>query len=60
MNSRFDAYRDDMALFGNDEEHGVNCGKVAHVGDGHLHGEDDDSPYDVDGCLYCGRCHKAL
>ena len=40
--------------------HHVNCVKVVHVGSGHLHGPDDDSPYDVDGCRYCGRCHIAL
>lgn len=37
--------------------HGVDCHKVTHVGEGHLHGEDDDTPYMVDGVMYCGRCH---
>ena len=37
--------------------HGVDCPKVAHVGDGHLHGEDDDRTFMVDGLEYCGRCH---
>jgi hypothetical protein len=38
------------------------CGKVPHDqrAGGYLHGEDDDGPYDVDGVLYCGRCHYAL
>ena len=40
--------------------HGVNCPKAPHVGDGYLHGEDDDTPYDVDGVPYCGRCHHGL
>jgi hypothetical protein len=40
--------------------HGVDCPKVPHMGKGYLHMEHDDSPYDVDGCKYCGRCHHAL
>ena len=40
--------------------HGVNCEKAYHYGPGYLHREDDDRPYDVDGALYCGRCHHAL
>ncbi len=40
--------------------HGANCPKVAHVCDGYLHDADDDSPYDVDGVMYCGRCHVCL
>ena len=40
--------------------HGVDCPKMPHIRDGYLHGEDDDSPYDVDGYLYCGRCHYFL
>ena len=40
--------------------HGSTCYKVDHIGTGYLHAEDDDTPYDVDGCLYCGRCHYAL
>lgn len=40
-------------------EHGVNCNKVVHVQGraGYLHAENDDTPYDVDGVMYCGRCH---
>ena len=41
-------------------EHGKTCCKVEHVGTGYLHDKDDDGPYDVDGCMYCGRCHYAL
>ena len=41
-------------------EHGVTCYKVNHIGTGYLHAENDDGPYDVDGCMYCGRCHYAL
>ena len=41
-------------------QHGKNCEKKIHSGDGHLHGPDDDSPYDVDGASYCGRCHRWL
>lgn len=36
----------------------MNCVKVPHKpGVGYLHDESDDSPYDVDGVKYCGRCH---
>ena len=38
-------------------QHGRDCPKVAHVGDGYLHAANDDRPYDVDGIMYCGRCH---
>jgi hypothetical protein len=50
-------------------EHGKTCEKVPHEPDkriphprqgsheGWLHAADDDSPYDVDGLRYCGRCH---
>jgi len=42
------------------EDH-TNCAKIAHTEtQGYLHAEDDDGPYNVDGCLYCGRCHRAL
>ena len=40
--------------------HGVNCPKIIHKSDGALHAADDDSPYDVDGVTYCGRCHFVL
>ena len=42
--------------------HGMNCSKAEHhEGEtGYLHGPDDNSPYDVDGVIYCGRCHVAL
>lgn len=42
--------------------HGVNCPKIPHICSrtGWLHGEKDDGPYDVDGVLYCGRCHVFL
>jgi len=40
--------------------HGTNCQKKPHTRDGYLHGEDDDTPYNVDGVKYCGRCHVAL
>lgn len=41
--------------------HGVNCPKYAHSNcGGYLHDAFDDSPYDVDGQMYCGRCHIAL
>jgi hypothetical protein len=41
--------------------HGVSCIKVSHEGgEGFLHGDDDDRPYEIDGCSYCGRCHHAL
>ncbi len=41
-------------------EHGKNCPKVLHVGPGYLHGDDDDTPYGIDGIAYCGRCHWTL
>jgi len=41
--------------------HGVDCRKVRHRPEGgYLHSDDDDTPYDVDGASYCGRCHMAL
>ena len=40
--------------------HGQNCQKRLHTRTGYLHGEDDDTPYMVDGLKYCGRCHTAL
>ena len=40
--------------------HGIDCPKASHTRDGYLHGEDDDTPYDVDGLSYCGRCHRSL
>lgn len=40
--------------------HGRDCKKAPHIGSGYLHAEDDDRPYDVDGVLYCGRCHEFL
>ena len=43
------------------EIHGSTCRKVSHdQGVGYLHGEDDDTPYNVDGLNYCGRCHRWL
>ena len=36
------------------------CIKKEHVGDGYLHDANDDTPYDVDGVKYCGRCHLAM
>src|SRR5690606_31033999 len=38
-------------------QHGRDCPKVEHVAGGYLHTADDDRPYDVDGLMYCGRCH---
>lgn len=44
-----------------DVQHGVTCEKKSHEGKtGMLHGPEDDSPYHVVGCSYCGRCHGAL
>lgn len=42
--------------------HGSTCKKEIHNPNraGYLHDPEDDSPYDVDGLLYCGRCHWAL
>ena len=42
-------------------EHGFNCRKLPHGPQGgYLHDEDYNGPYDVDGVMYCGRCHLAL
>lgn len=37
----------------------MTCPKMPHdnPNSGYLHAADDDSPYSVDGLLYCGRCH---
>lgn len=40
--------------------HGVDCQKAPHIGSGYLHAVADDRPYDVDGKVYCGRCHEWL
>jgi site-specific DNA-methyltransferase (adenine-specific) len=40
--------------------HGSTCPKAPHTRSGYLHGEDDDTPYSVDGLSYCGRCHTSL
>lgn len=42
-----------------DSRSSLKCPKAPHdnPSGGYLHGEDDDRPYDVDGMLYCGRCH---
>jgi len=39
--------------------HGTDCLKAHHDEErgGYLHAENDNSPYDVDGATYCGRCH---
>ena len=44
----------------NSVTHGVNCPKTPHVMTGYLHGPEDDTPYDVDGVTYCGRCHQYI
>lgn len=36
------------------------CVKIPHIGDGFLHGPDDDMQYSVDGVDYCGRCHVEM
>lgn len=41
-------------------KHGKDCPKKEHIREGYLHDADDDRPYDVDGVLYCGRCHYAM
>ncbi len=42
--------------------HGRTCAKKPHdnTAGGYLHSENDDTPYDVDGWKYCGRCHRVL
>jgi hypothetical protein len=54
------AFERHQALIKSPDLHGVNCQKKPHIGTGHLHGEDDDLPYLVDGVTYCGRCHTAM
>lgn len=41
-------------------QHGRDCPKVQHHGEGYLHDAADDHPYRVDGVMYCGRCHGWL
>lgn len=41
-------------------EHGVNCYKKPHEGEGYMHDEAYDGPYQVDGVTHCGRCHRAV
>lgn len=38
----------------------LTCLKVEHFGNGWMHDAADDTPYDVDGVMYCGRCHRSL
>jgi hypothetical protein len=39
-------------------EHGKDCKKAEHRdGGGYLHDANDDRPYEIDGLMYCGRCH---
>ena len=40
--------------------HGKTCQRQEHTKGGYGHDFDDDSPYDVDGVSYCGRCHHCL
>lgn len=41
--------------------HGVDCEKVPHTAPGgYLHLATDDGAYEVDGLIYCGRCHTWL
>jgi hypothetical protein len=42
--------------------HGKTCPKAPHEPfvTGYLHAADDDTSFDVDGALYCGRCHVFL
>jgi hypothetical protein len=50
-----------MKIQAGDIVHGKTCEKKPHdKWGGYLHGEDDDTPYDVDGWKYCGRCHQVL
>jgi hypothetical protein len=53
-------YRALAEVHGKGIVHGATCEKKPHVRSGYLHGEDDDSPYMVDGLKYCGRCHTSL
>lgn len=54
--------RDEICPRANGVVHGKTCEKRPHdaAHGGYLHSEDDDSPYDVDGVRYCGRCHRCL
>lgn len=38
-------------------QHGRDCPKAWHSGGGYLHDAGFEGPYDVDGVMYCGRCH---
>lgn len=53
--------RESGSLHRTDVRHGADCEKVPHnEKGGYLHAAEDDSPYDVDGVSYCGRCHRCL
>lgn len=42
-------------------KHGIDCQKEPHGSQGgYQHAKDDDTPYDIDGVTYCGRCHYWL
>ena len=62
INERINEQKKTLWLWGlhRINRHGYDCDKVQHSGTGYLHAETDDGPYDVDGCLYCGRCHRSL
>lgn len=52
---------DDYVRLMRGQRHPQDCKKAPHDSrGGYLHESDDDLPYDVDGCLYCGRCHLFL
>ncbi len=36
---------------------GLVCEKEVHNGKGYLHDAKDDSPFNMGGMTYCGRCH---
>lgn len=41
--------------------HAGDCPKFIHAeGVCYLHEPDDDSPYEIDGVMFCGRCHGWL
>jgi hypothetical protein len=50
----------DCEATSNEVQHGITCQKVPHANEGYMHADGDDTPYEVDGVRYCGRCHFAM
>lgn len=57
IEKRYGAFRATLGTV----QHGVYCEKVPHTeDDGFTHSEADDGPYEMNGTVFCGRCHVAI